>query len=204
MPEGGHLPPLRKDKKTKYLRRQQEVLDAAAAVIARKGYHGASTTDIAGELGVAQPSLYYYFASKDEALEEICRIGTAGYLERLQAIMEDTGATRNKIRNAIRAHIEPVRTIPNYVKSFQRERRYLPSERRHELGRLIGEYDKLFRMLLECGVSAGDLRPDLDCELAALMLITQCNAAQYYVGDDLSLARMSAAIADVFLAGAEL
>ena len=35
MPEGGHLPPLRKDKKTKYLRRQQEVLDAAAAVIAR-------------------------------------------------------------------------------------------------------------------------------------------------------------------------
>ena len=36
------------------------------------------------------------------------------------------------------------------------------------------------------------------------MLITQCNAAQYYGGDDLSLARMSAAIADVFLAGREL
>ena len=112
MPEGGHLPLLKKEKKTKYLRRQQEVLDAAAAVIARKGYHGASTTDIAGELGVAQPSLYYYFASKDEALEEICRIGIAGYLERLQAIMDGTGATRNKIRDAIRAHIEPVRTIP--------------------------------------------------------------------------------------------
>ena len=204
MPEGGHLPLLKKEKKTKYLRRQQQVLDAAAAVIARKGYHGASTTDIAGELGVAQPSLYYYFASKDEALEEICRIGTAGFLERLQAIMDGTGATRNKIRDAIRAHIEPVRTIPNYVKSFQRERRYLPAERRHELGRLIGEYDTLFRLLLESGVSAGDLKPDLDCELAALMLITQCNAAQYYVGDDLSLARMSAAIADVFLAGAEL
>ena len=204
MPEGGHLPPPKKEKKTKYLRRQQEVLDAAAAVIARKGYHGASTTDIAGELGVAQPSLYYYFASKDEALEEICRIGTAGYLERLQAIMDNAGATQDKIRDAIWAHIEPVRTIPNYVKSFQRERRYLPAGRRHELGRLIGEYDTLFRLLLESGVSAGDLQPDLDCELAALMLITQCNAAQYYVVDDLSLARTSAAIADVFLAGAEL
>ena len=125
-------------------------------------------------------------------------------MERLQAIMDSAGATRDKIRDAIWAHIEPVRTIPNYVKSFQRERRYLPAGRRHELGRLIGEYDTLFRLLLESGVSAGDLQPDLDCELAALMLITQCNAAQYYVVDDLSLARTSAAIADVFLAGAEL
>ena len=58
MPEGGHLPLLKKEKKTKYLRRQPEVFDAAAAVIARKGYHGPSTTDIAGELGVAQRSLY--------------------------------------------------------------------------------------------------------------------------------------------------
>ena len=55
MPEGGHLPLLKKKKKTKYLRRQQEVLDAAAAVIARKGYHGASTTDIAEELGSLSP-----------------------------------------------------------------------------------------------------------------------------------------------------
>ena len=62
----------------------------------------------------------------------------------------------------------------------------------------------MFRLLLESGVSAGALKPDLDCELAALMLITQCNAAQYYVGDDVSLDRTSTAIADVFLTGAEL
>ena len=69
------------------------------------------------------------------------------------------GLTRNKIRDAIRAHIEPVRTIPNYVKSFQRERRYLPAERRHELGRLIGEYDKLFRLLLRAGCRQAILSP---------------------------------------------
>ena len=203
MPEVGYALLAKKGTKRKYRRRQQEVLNAAAAVIARKGYHGATTTDIADKLGVAQPSLYYYFASKDEALEEICRIGTAGYLERLQAIMDGAGATPNKIRDAILAHIEPVLTIPNYVKSFQRERRYLPDGRRRELGRLTGEYDTLFRLLLESGVAAGKLRPGLDCGLAALMLITQCNAAQYFVTDEASLARTSAAIADVFLTGAE-
>ena len=202
MPEDGHTSLLKKEKKHKYRRRQQEVLDAAAAVIARKGYHGASTTDIAGELGVSQPSLYYYFTSKDEALEEICRIGIAGYLDRLQAIMERTAATHDKIRDAIQAHIEPVLTIPNYVKSFQRERRYLSSRQRRQLTHLAGAYDTLFRVLLETGVGAGDLNPGLDCGLAALMLITQCNAAQYYVVDEDSLIRMSAAIADVFLVGA--
>jgi len=198
LPESSKKP----DKKgAKYQRRRQEVLDAAAAVIARKGYHGASTTDIAEHLGVAQPSLYYYFKSKDEALQEICRIGTAGYLERLQAILDGPGLTGDKIRAAIRAHIEPVLTIPNYVKSFQRERRYLPENRRREVSRLTGEYDALFREMLERGVVTGELRRSLDCKMAALMLITQCNAVQYYVADEADVAGAAKSIADVFLAG---
>ena len=46
-------------KKEKYLRRQIEVLDSAAAVFADKGYHGGSTGEIASKLGIAQSSLYY-------------------------------------------------------------------------------------------------------------------------------------------------
>ena len=45
-------------KKEKYLRRQIEVLDSAAAVFADKGYHGASTGEIASKLDIAQNSLY--------------------------------------------------------------------------------------------------------------------------------------------------
>lgn len=191
-------------KGAKYQRRRQDVLDAAAAVIARKGYHGASTTDIADYLGVAQPSLYYYVKSKDEALEEICRIGTAGYLERLQTIAAGSGPTADKIRASIYAHIEPVLTIPNYVKSFQRERRYLPDDRRREVSRMTGEYDALFREMLERGVAAGELRANLDCRLAALMLITQCNAVQNYLASEDDLPHAAKSIADVFLAGAKL
>ena len=70
MPDGTLTKAARK--KEKYRRRQNEVFDAAAAVFAEKGYHGASTSDIAAKLGIAQSSLYYYFKSKDEALEMIC------------------------------------------------------------------------------------------------------------------------------------
>lgn len=204
MPEGLTPSPNKKDKKEKYRRRQQEVFNAAAAVFAEKGYHGASTTDIATRLGIAQPSLYYYFSSKDEALEKICRIGTEGYLERLTAIIEGTGVTAVKIRAAVRNHIAPVLTIPDYVKAFQRERRYLPDDRRRDLSALTRQYDRLFRDLLEAGVTSGELRPDLDARVSALLLITQCNTAQHYI-DEIKgpgLHELADIIAGNFLRGA--
>ena len=47
---------------------QQHKLDAvraAASVFSEKGFHGASTKDIAQRLGMKQGSLYYYFDSKE-------------------------------------------------------------------------------------------------------------------------------------------
>jgi TetR/AcrR family transcriptional regulator, cholesterol catabolism regulator len=64
----------------KYQRRYGEIIDAVAAVFAEKGYHGASTKDIADRLGIRQGSLYYYFASKESALEEVCQIGVEGFV----------------------------------------------------------------------------------------------------------------------------
>ena len=46
-------------------RRTAEIIAAAAKVFARRGYHGASTQDIADVLGIRQASLYYYFESKE-------------------------------------------------------------------------------------------------------------------------------------------
>ena len=53
-------------------RRAEEVLEAAAAVFADMGFHGASTQDIADRLGMRQASLYYYFILKEVALELVC------------------------------------------------------------------------------------------------------------------------------------
>ena len=41
-------------KMAKYQRRYGEIIDAAAAVFAEKGYHGSSTKDIADRLGIGR------------------------------------------------------------------------------------------------------------------------------------------------------
>ena len=67
-------------------RRAPQIIDAAARVFAERGFHGATTQDIADVLGIRQASLYYYFSSKEAALELVCLKGVEGFFEAAKAI----------------------------------------------------------------------------------------------------------------------
>ncbi len=50
---------------------RQRILDVAAKLFAEQGFDGTSVRDIATELGIANPSIYYHFKSKAELLTEL-------------------------------------------------------------------------------------------------------------------------------------
>lgn len=60
--------------------RREEVLEAALELIAEHGVAGASLRMLAKRLGMSQPSLYHYFASKDELITEILDYSTGKML----------------------------------------------------------------------------------------------------------------------------
>ena len=62
----------------KYHQQRLVAIREAASVFAAKGFHGASTRDIAERIGIKQASLYYYFDSKLEALEEVLPLRNSG------------------------------------------------------------------------------------------------------------------------------
>ncbi|MHA1568956.1 MAG: TetR/AcrR family transcriptional regulator [Alphaproteobacteria bacterium] len=63
--------------------------------LGRKNTRGASTTDIADRLGIRQGSLYYYFASKEAALEVVCHKGVEGFTQGPEEVLKGaTGTTR--------------------------------------------------------------------------------------------------------------
>lgn len=51
--------------------RHREVLTQGLRLFAERGYAGASLRELARRLGIRQPSLYHYFASKDALVEQI-------------------------------------------------------------------------------------------------------------------------------------
>ena len=73
-------------RKASQRRRAPQIIEAAARVFAERGFHGATTQDIANVLGIKQASLYYYFSSKETALELVCLKGVEGFFDAAKAI----------------------------------------------------------------------------------------------------------------------
>src|SRR5215475_8344687 len=82
-------------------RRTPEIIEAAARVFAQRGFHGATTQDIADVLGIRQASLYYYFPSKEGALEQVCLKGVEGFFEAAKAIAAAPGGAGDKLDRLI-------------------------------------------------------------------------------------------------------
>src|SRR5947207_10587678 len=78
---------------------EQRILDAAHAVFVRRGTAGARMQEIAGEAGVNQALLHYYFRSKEQ-LARAAFEGAASQL--LPAVIEVMGSTDDLDRKVAR------------------------------------------------------------------------------------------------------
>lgn len=81
-------PKAKSENSAKYEQRKLEVLRAAARTFNRLGFHIATLDDVAEELGVTKPALYYYAKSKDEILFACGQLA----LDALQGALETSGA----------------------------------------------------------------------------------------------------------------
>jgi AcrR family transcriptional regulator len=183
-------------------RRADEIIEAAAEVFAALGYHGASTKDVADRLGMRQASLYYYFPSKEAALEQVCLRGVGDFLERAQEVASRNGSATEKLADIIRRHLKPGEERPAFVRCFIRERRFLPKESRRRIGRLARRYERLLQDVIEAGIVAGELRHDLDPRLAALAVLGMCNASvDWYGKEGVSMAQVAENFARITVDG---
>ena len=159
----------------RYQHQRLEAIRSAAAVFAVKGFHGASTKDIAEHLGIKQGSLYYYFKSKEEALGEVCLFGIEDYVDRMQTIAASEQPFEAKLMATITSHLSSYRERNEALKVYNDERLYLPEEKRAKLKSLGSSYRQLLEQIFEDGVASGVLRESIDCHFAAQAVIGLCN-----------------------------
>src|SRR5690348_5464566 len=65
------------------------ILDAAARVLSANGYAGLRLTDVGAEAEIQAPAIYYYYASKDELVEEVMWAGIADMREHVAAALSE-------------------------------------------------------------------------------------------------------------------
>ena len=171
-----HTPRSHLVRNSRVLRRADEIIDAAARVFAERGYHGTTTQAIADVLGMRQASLYYYFPSKEAALEEVCARGTDGFVDGAERVMQLDAPPLEKLAMIIAAHLAPIDTMPDYVRVFINERRYLPDASRKRVGRKSRRIERIFEQVIQAGIDDGSIKPGTDARLAMLAVLGMCNA----------------------------
>ena len=183
-------------------RRSGEIMEAAARVFAERGYHGASTQDIADLLGIRQASLYYYFPSKEVALEHVCMQGVAGFFETEQAIAAGPGTPREKLAGLIRAHIAPLLDRSHFVRVFLTQRQFLPNPSRRRIGKFSRAIETIFESVIRQGIRKGEFRADTDPRLSALAILGMCNSvATWYGKENASIERIGGELVALALQG---
>lgn len=165
-------------------RRSVEIIEAAAQVFAERGYHGATTQDIADVLRIRQASLYYYVPSKEAALELVCIQGVAGFFETAQAIASGPGKAREKLAGLIRAHMVPILDRGNFVRVFLTQRQFLPNGSRRRVGKWSRGLEKIFEAVIRDGMRRGEFRGDLDPRLTTLAILALANGVSSWYGKE--------------------
>lgn len=144
-------------------RADRAILEATLELIAERGIHEFRTDDVAARAGVGKGAIYRRYRSKDELVT-----AAIAALVNEEIVVPDTGSTRADLQALMHETVElysgslPGQLMPSLVSAMAQ---------RPELARVVREEFLAGRRaalgeVLRRGVERGDLRPDLDLELA--------------------------------------
>jgi AcrR family transcriptional regulator len=141
--------------------RKNQILDAAAAVFSRLGFHEARMDDIVRESGLSKGTLYWYFTSKDAIItglmQRIFDLGMGG-LRRLEGA---DGPVRERLLDYTRRLGDDFQRL-SAVQSIAFEF-YAVAARHKAVRQFLKEYFKQYRAtvarLIAQGIERGEFRP---------------------------------------------
>jgi AcrR family transcriptional regulator len=169
-------PPRRRDEARALFR--NAILDAAEAVFAERGFHGARIQDIAERARIAVGTVYNHFSDKDEVLSALLEERTEGLLAQVRAAGQDRPSTARRFRAKLEA------TLVRMFAYVEQHRAFFaiatehglfagavaPSARSSTRSRQHMEtFRAVFRAVVEEGIASGDLEP-LDADSLARFL----------------------------------
>ena len=83
------------------------ILDAATRLLATRGYEATTMQDVAAEVGMTAPALYYYFDSKQLLLYEVIELNMERFVAKVDATLAAGPASpTDELRALVRTHLE--------------------------------------------------------------------------------------------------
>jgi TetR/AcrR family transcriptional regulator, cholesterol catabolism regulator len=159
---------------------RSRILDAAAHVLSKRGYAGLRLTDVAAAAELQAPAIYYYYASRDDLIEEVMWSGIADMREHVTTVLEelpDGTSPVARLLAAAEAHLRHALEISDYTTASIRNAGQVPVAIRKRQILEEERYGEIWRRLINDIAREGLLRPQLDLYIAQMMVLGSLNWA---------------------------
>lgn len=174
---------------------RQQVLDATALLLRRKGYEATTTRAIADQVGIKGGSIYHHFPSKDAIVAEVVNIGVRVVYDAVAHAIETLPAhatPRQRIEAAIKAHLLSSLENSDYTSASIRAFAFLPSEIRASCRAERQRYEELWRSLVDELYKAKLIDPKISKDSVRLLLLGALNwAGEWYRPDRMDIDKIA-------------
>jgi len=184
--------------------KRERILRAAVDVFAQSGYFNAKVSDIAKAAGVADGTIYLYFDGKEDLLVTIFREHTRSYLQSLERDLLAISSPEDRMRVAIRHHMETLGRDRALAIVSQVELRHSLKFMSLLSQQEVADYLNILRKIVEHGQSEGVFRRNLHPALVAKAVFGVLDemVTSWILSDkEYVLAEQSEQVADLLLTG---
>lgn len=149
--------------------RRRVIVEAAVGLFVRKGFHAATTREIARAAGISVGALYEYVASKEDVLYLVCQAIHSEMDTRLSEASDEGESATERLRSAIANYVRVCDRMQDSIVLIYRETATLPEDQARYVLEDEARISQRFQTILEAGRREGrfSFRNDKSVELMA-------------------------------------
>ncbi|ABR46544.1 transcriptional regulator, TetR family [Alkaliphilus metalliredigens QYMF] len=149
---------------------KEEIIQAAMTVFDKHGFHETKMKDIATEAGIGKGTLYEYFESKKELFRQMIIYKLNSYIEGIEKVIAHEGTTREKLMGFAAYHGGFMHEHHSKAEMIFLKSDSLPEEFKQWMVAGRNQIFRLMLSLIEEGMNRGELRKDLNKEIATAVI----------------------------------
>ena len=152
--------------------RREQLLNATADLVARRGFHAVGIDEIGAAAGVTGAAIYRHFANKQELLVALIERVVTELRDGARASVRDASSPEAALATLVALHVDFALRDRSIITVYDQESHNLPTEDRRRLRRIQAAYADIWVDVLVA------MRPELPRPRAAAALGGSAGAAR--------------------------
>ncbi len=154
--------------------RWDEIMSVSARLFCEKGYTATTMDDIASELFITKPALYYYIRTKHDLLYEICESAINRLMDGVKEIKASNADPERRLGDLVNLQVNMFSKHGDIINVYLADESELPPEKRQYIRSRSREYESIYREVIQQAIDEGNFR-DLDVRMVVRAISGMCN-----------------------------